>query len=125
MTLTLCDLCLQTQLQDLGETSWAVQFLYYNITTPGGINATVKTYCHDKFGHWCLGKHPVTAPTACVCVCVCVQVSSKIGQGFDTCQPRHLSSSQFMQPEWSVDYCVTGLIIWCMVKRLHAFVNMH
>ncbi|DBA94189.1 TPA: hypothetical protein ACH3X1_001820 [Trebouxia sp. C0004] len=34
-----------------------LDLMYSNITTPGGINATVKSYCHDKFGHWCLDKY--------------------------------------------------------------------
>ncbi|DBA89601.1 TPA: hypothetical protein ACH3X2_004498 [Trebouxia sp. C0005] len=48
---------LDTQLQSLGESSWAVELMYTNVTYPGGINATTKSYCHDKFGHWCLDKY--------------------------------------------------------------------
>ena len=54
----LCDVgaCwLQNQLNTSGV-GWGVQMMYYNITTPGGINATVKDNCRDKFGHWCLGE---------------------------------------------------------------------
>lgn len=46
----------QTQLQSLGQSTWAAQLMSYNLTTPGSINATVKTACHDMFGHWCLGE---------------------------------------------------------------------
>ena len=56
----------QTQLQSLGQTSWAVQMQSYDLTTPGSINATVKTDCHDKFGHWCLGElQPASDLTSC------------------------------------------------------------
>lgn len=48
---------LDTQLQNLGESSWAVQLLNTTITTPNSINATTKDYCRDQFGRWCLDKH--------------------------------------------------------------------
>nr|QOL01292.1 putative extracellular protein TR9_093 [Trebouxia lynnae] len=48
---------LDTQLQNLGQSSWAVQLLNTTITTPNSINATSKDYCRDQFGHWCLDKH--------------------------------------------------------------------
>lgn len=48
---------LQTELQGLGESTWVIQLMNSTTATAFSINATQKTMCHDKFGHWCLGKH--------------------------------------------------------------------
>lgn len=51
---------LQTQLQTdsclAASDCWNLTLLSTNITTPGSVAAIDKAYCHDKFGHWCLGK---------------------------------------------------------------------
>ena len=61
----------QTQLQSLGQSSWAVQMENYSITQPGAIPPTVKTACHDQFGHWCLGtQHSPVQHTAPLLVLV-------------------------------------------------------